>query len=330
MKTVITDWTFPDLAIEEGILKPLGTEVVARPCRSEPDLLAATGDADVVITQFARLTPAVIQGMRRAKAIIRYGIGVDNVDLAAASACGIPVCNVPDYCIDEVADHTLALLLSLTRQIPAHHAHVQAGHWGLATPLEGFRSLAGQQVTLVGFGRIGRQVLARLLPFRVRVRVFDPMLSPEAISQAGATPVATLEEALPLTDILSLHCPSTSRTRQLIGEKGFALLKPGALLLNVARGDLVDTAALIQALDAGRLAGAGLDVCDPEPIPAGHPLLGRPNVILAPHVASCSVPAVTRLRKSVATLAATALRGELPPNVVNGVTTLPHHGSTLS
>jgi D-3-phosphoglycerate dehydrogenase len=318
MKIAITDWTFPDLEIESSILQPLGIEIVARQSRTEGELIALVADADAVITQFARVNAGVIAAMTKARAIVRYGIGVDNVDLEAARGRGIPVCNVPDYCIDEVADHTLAFILGLTRQVVSHTADIRAGQWRLAVPLPGMKALRDLTVGVVGFGRIGREVVRRLLPFKCRILVHDPVVPLDDIRAAGAD-AASLKELLSSADLLTLHCPSTAATRKLIGAGALAAMKPGALLVNVARGDLVDTPALVAALESGRLAAAALDVFDPEPIPADHPLRKLPNVILAPHIASCSQPAVRKLRETVANLAAIAARGQLPPNIVNGV-----------
>jgi len=316
----ITDWTFPDLGIEEEVLKPVGHQIIARQCKSEADLISLTRDADCVITQFARVNANVIAAMARARAIVRYGIGVDNVDLDAARAHGIPICNVLDYCIDEVADHTLAFILAATRQVVSHTVHLRAGKWGLAGPLSGMNALRDLTVGVVGFGRIGREVVRRLIAFKCQVVVFDPIVPVGEIERAGARPAASVEQLLPVCDILTLHCPSTAKTRRMISRDALAALKPGAVLINVARGDLVDTAALVEALQSGHLGGAALDVCDPEPIPAESALLKLSNVIVAPHIASASPPAVRRLRETAATLAAAALKGELPPNVVNGLT----------
>ena len=314
---VVTDWTFADLAVEEGILKPLGVDFIARQCRSESDLIALVTDADVVITQFGRLTCTVIGAMRRARAIVRYGIGVDNIDLDAARDLGIPVANVPDYCIDEVADQTLAFILTLTRQVVSYHQQVSQGQWGLGP--QSMHALAGLTVGVVGFGRIGRAVVQRLAAFRPRIVVFDPMVAANEIERHGAGAAATLEELLSRSDVLTLHCPSTPQTRRMLDARALAKLKKGALLVNVARGDIIDTDALVQALRDGQIAGAALDVCDPEPIPSEHPLLKMRNVVLAPHVASVSEVAVRTLRETVATLAALALANGLPPNIVNGV-----------
>jgi D-3-phosphoglycerate dehydrogenase len=317
-RVAITDWTFPDLRIEEDILRGAGVVVSSRQCRTEAELLELCGDADVIVTQFARIQARVIEGLRRARAIVRYGIGVDNIDLEAARARGIPVCNVPDYCIDEVADQALAFILALTRQVVAHQDHLRAGQWGLAVPLSSMTALRGRTVGVVGFGRIGRAVVQRLMPFQCAVRVFDPLIPVAEIAAFGGQ-AGSLEEVLRTADVLTLHCPSNAATRKLIGRATLEQLKPGALLVNVSRGDLVDSEALVAALQSGHVAGAALDVFDPEPIPFGHPIRKLPNVILAPHIASCSVPAVTQLRQSVARIALAAVQGEPLPTVVNGV-----------
>ena len=163
---VVTDWTFPDLSVEEKILRASGVELVSRQCKSEKELIDLCADADAVITQFARVNANVVSAMRKARAIVRYGVGVDNIDLDTARERGIPVCNVPDYCIDEVADQTLAFILATTRQVVTHANHLRAGQWGLATPLAGMKALRDLTVGVVGFGRIGREVVKRLMPFK--------------------------------------------------------------------------------------------------------------------------------------------------------------------
>lgn len=315
---VITDWTFPDLSIEEEILKAHGIEVVARQCKSEADLIGLCADADAVITQFARVNANVVSAMQKVRAIVRYGIGVDNIDLDVARARGIPVCNVPDYCIDEVADQTLAFILATTRQVVIHANHLRTGNWGLATTLAGMKALRDLTVGVVGFGRIGREVVKRLLAFKCAVQVFDPVAPATEIEKSGARPTC-FDELLKNADVLTLHCPSTPQTRKMMNRETFAKLRRGAILINVGRGDLADPDALTAALQSGHLGAAALDVFDPEPIPAGHPIRALPNVILAPHIASCSVPAVTKLRESVAHLALAAVRGEALPTIVNGV-----------
>ena len=273
-------------------------------------------DADAVITQFASVNTDVIANMRQAKVIVRYGIGVDNVDLAAARARGIPVCNVPDYCIDEVADHTLAFILATTRQVVTNSNLVHSRKWGLATSLDQMRALRDLTVGVVGFGRIGREVAARLRVFKCRVLVHDPVVVDSTIIHAGCAP-ASLAQLLSDSDVITLHCPSTATTRGLINRSSLATTRRGVILINLARGDLVDSQALTEALQSGQVSNAALDVFAPEPIPADHPILQMENVILASHIASASVPAVRKLRETAAGLALMAVRGEPLPNVVN-------------
>jgi D-3-phosphoglycerate dehydrogenase len=307
--------------MEQRILEPLGAVLDARQCKTVEQLLPLVADADAVLTQFSPVNAQVIAAMKTARVIVRYGVGVDNIDLAAAKEQGIPVCNVPDYCIDEVADHTLAFILGVTRQVVPNCVRVRGGQWGLAVPLAEMKTLRELTVGIVGFGRIGREVARRLQPFRAGIRVFDPAVNPKEIESAGASAVASLDELLPQCDIITLHCPSTAQTRRMIGAARLKIMKRGSILVNLARGDLVDTHALVAALQSGHLAAAALDVCDPEPIPPGHPLLQMPNVIVAAHVASTSTRAVRTLRETAAGLVASRLRGEALTNVVNGVTT---------
>lgn len=319
MPTVaITDYTFPNLDIEQGILQPLDVEVLAGQCKTAETLIPLVAQADAVLTQFAPVRAEVISAMQRAKVIVRYGIGVDNVDLEAARARGIPVCNVPDYCIDEVADHTLAFILAATRQVFPNAQSIREGKWGCATPLEQLRTLRDQTVGIVGFGRIGREVAARLAAFKCRRLVHDPVV-PAAAIQAAHCEAVSLKDLLAQADIVTLHCPSTPQTRKLLNADSLAQLKPGAIVVNLARGDLIDTPALIAALQSGQVGGAALDVCDPEPIPADSPLRSLPNVLAASHIASASPKSVRTLRETAARIAAAALRGERLPNVVNGV-----------
>ncbi|MDB5348249.1 MAG: C-terminal binding protein [Schlesneria sp.] len=318
MQVAITDFSFPNLEVEQGILEAAGFQVVSGQCKTPETLIPFVRDADAVITQFAPIKADVIAAMQKAKVIVRYGIGVDNVDLEAARQRGIPVCNVPDYCIDEVADHTLAFILGATRQVVANTNHVRAGNWGIPFGLDQMKTLRDQTVGIVGFGRIGREVVARLAPFKCRRLVFDPVVPADAIRAAGCEPV-DLATIIAESDILTLHCPSTAQTRRLVNKSSIAQMKRGSILINLARGDLVETDALVEALQSGQLGAAAIDVCDPEPIPVGHPLRQLPNVIVASHIASASVKAVRTLRETAAGLAAKALRGEKLPNVVNGV-----------
>ncbi|MBB73714.1 MAG: hydroxyacid dehydrogenase [Planctomycetaceae bacterium] len=317
-KVAVTDFTFPNLDLESAILEPLGCQLVAGQCKDAASLIELTADADHVITQFAPIDAEVIAAMQRADVIVRYGIGVDNVDLDAARTRGIPVCNVPDYCIEEVSDQTLAFMLGCTRQLSTNHRKVATGDWGLGTPLEQMRTLCDLVVGVAGFGRIGRAVTRRLVAFGCRVQVFDPIVKSNDIESLGA--VATDWDALvKSSDVLTLHCPSTDETRGIINRETLSQMPPGAILINVARGDLVNTDALVEALQTGHLSGAALDVFDPEPLPADHPLTQLENVLLSSHIASASVKAARKLRETVAGIVAARVRGERLPNIVNGV-----------
>ncbi len=319
MPTVaVTDFTFPSLEVEETILRAVGAEVIHGQCKTAEQLLPLVSGADAVITQFAPVNAEVIAAMQKARVIVRYGIGVDNVDLEAARLKGIPVCNVPDYCIDEVADHTLALILCTTRQVLHNALFIRDGKWGLATPLAELRSLRDQTVGIVGFGRIGRAVASRLAPFQCRRLVFDPGIAADEILATRCEPCSR-DRLLSHADIVTLHCPSTPQTRKMLNAKSLASMKPGAIVINLARGDLIDTTALVAALYAGHIGAAALDVCDPEPIPLDSPLRSLPNVITTPQIAAASVKAVRRLRETAAGIAAAALRGEPLPNIVNGL-----------
>ncbi len=318
MKAVITDYGFNSIELERKAIEGAGHSLDARTRTTAAELMELVADADCVITQFAPITADVIRGMRRARGIVRYGIGVDNVDLEAAKSAGIPVCNVPDYCIDEVADHTLAFALALTRCIVPNSNLVASGKWGLATPIESMSALKTMTVGVIGFGRIGREVARRFLAFKARVQVFDPIAPAAAVRDAGCEPV-DLETLLRSSDLITLHCPSTAQTRGMINRDSLAKTKRGLLLVNVGRGDLVDPAALIEALGSGAIRGAALDVYSPEPIPKDSPILAMSNVVFSAHIASASPTAVEKLKSSAASTAVAALRGELPPNVVNGV-----------
>lgn len=318
LQVVITDATFGSFEIEERILTPRGCTLKPRQCKTTNELIDLTANADFVLTQFAPITAEVIGSMRRARLIVRYGVGVDNVDLDAARRAGIPVCNVPDYCIAEVADHTLALALAATRRVTTHWDRVRAGHWGMTVPLDEMKTLSGMTVGVIGFGRIGHQVVQRLRAFGCRIRVSDPVVPAEKIKAAGAEP-ASLEDVWRESDLITLHCPSGPETRNIVNAESLAKMKPGVVLVNVGRGDLVNPNDLLAALDSRRVSIAALDVWNPEPPDAQGPLLKMDNVIFTPHVASASVKAVRTLRESVANAVVRVIRGEPLLNAVNGV-----------
>jgi D-3-phosphoglycerate dehydrogenase len=318
-KVAITDHTFDPLETEKSILEPLGCQIIDQISGADaPKLIALVKDAEYVMTQFAPINAEVIGAMQKCRVIVRYGIGVDNVNLEAAAARKIPVCNVPDFCTDEVADHTLAMILEMTRRVSENGARVRAGVWNLAVPLEAMRTLRDMTIGLVGFGRIGREVARRLKPFKCRLLVSDPVVPASLITQEGCTSVA-FDELLAQSDLVSLHCPSMEKTRYMINAQSIAKMKQGTLFVNVSRGTLVRTDDLVAALQKGVIGAAALDVTDPEPIGSDSPLVKMPNVIITAHIASASVAAVKKLRTDAANTVAIAVRGGKLPNIVNGL-----------
>jgi len=318
LKVAVTDYTFADLSVEKEILEPLGCQVVGhQKFQGEEALKELVKDADYVIAQFAPVNANVINAMQKNQIIVRYGIGYDNVDCKAAAAKNIPVCNVPDFCVDEVADHAVAMILALARKIVPNNV-VASGQWKLAVPLDQMFVMKKLTVGLVAYGKIGKEVALRLKPFKCNILVFDPVVDAAVIKKDGFTP-ATLDEIYAQSDLVSLHCPSNEHTKQMINAKSIAKMKKGVMFVNTSRGTLVNTDDLVAALKSGHISAAALDVTDPEPIPSDSPLLKMNNVIINSHIASASVAAVLNLRKSVANTVIAAIKKEKLPNVVNGV-----------
>jgi D-3-phosphoglycerate dehydrogenase len=274
-----------------------------------------TQGADGVLNCYAKMTTRVIENLSRCKIIARYGIGVDNVDLLAATRAGILVTNVPDYCIDEVSDHALALLLTLARHIVAADRAVKAGAWDVVAHAEIHR-LRGQTLGLLGFGKIARAVASKVQPLGMKVLAYDPYIEPALIVPHGAEAV-NLERILAEADVISIHVPLSPETRNLIGESELARMKPTAFVINTSRGGIVDEQALAKALTAKRLGGAALDVLSVEPPPSDHPLRQAPNVILTPHLGFYSRESVVELQTKAAEEVARALKGEPPRSPIN-------------
>lgn len=305
---VITDSGFPSLDIEREIIKSAGSKMVAFQCKTEADVIAAAGGANALIVQWAPITRAVIQTLSVCNVIVRYGIGTDNVDLVAARDHGIPVCNIPDYCVDEVADHTFAMAMSLVRQIQAIDHSVRQNVWKIVPPRPMLASRQMRFVTL-GYGRIAREVLQRARACKFDVAACDPYL-PTSADIPGYVQRIGMQEALESADLLSLHVPLTDGTFHLINAQSLHTMKDTSILLNTARGGLVDTIALAEALCRGQIGGAGLDVFEKEPLEANHPLRKSPNVLLTSHVAWYSEMSVPELQRRAAQEAVRALTGE--------------------
>lgn len=316
-KVVITDFGSPenDLEAEELRLSGLDVNLVRLNARTPQDLLPHVLDADGLIVQWCKVPAEILSQLQQCKVISRYGIGVDMIDLAAAGEHGIPVCNTPDYCIDEVSTHTLTFLLMLNRQILPQHQHVRAGKWGPPVPTPPAR-LSTQTLGVVGMGNIGRVVVSKAVPFGLKILVYDPYLNPAVAKELGVE-LVDLPTLLQQSDYVSLHCPLTDETRHLISGPQLRQMKPTAYLINMARGPIVDQVALTEALTSGTIAGAALDVLEQEPPPAEEPILKLDNVLFTPHLSSWSAQSFVQLRREVVQNVVTVLRGELPRSVVN-------------
>ncbi len=305
----VTDYTFPTLEPEQKVLSRIGAIVKGHQAKTEAELMSAVAGHKVVITQFAPMTRKVLETLEPNATVIRYGVGVDNIDLKAAKDLGINVAYVPDYCMDEVADHTVSMMLSLLRRLPMLDAGVRAGRWDgiqLAKPM---LALNQTVIGLIGLGRIGRAVVKRLKVFDCQFLVFDPYLKPEQAKALGLE-LANLETVLSQADALSLHIPLSDETRHFINKDRLVQMKPTAIVVNTARGGLVDAEALANALKGKTLYAAALDVFETEPLPADSPLRDAPNLLLSPHLAWYSETAIERLQYLAAEEALRALKGE--------------------
>jgi D-3-phosphoglycerate dehydrogenase len=304
----ITDSPFPSLDPAKKALERLAPEYRMARSPAADDILFVARDADAILVTYAKLPGELLRQLTRCKAIGRFGLGVDNIDLPAAKELGIAVNYVPDYCLREVSDHAMALLLALARKVPFSNRLVQSGRWEVP-PIVPLRRLEGQVLGLIGFGNIPRALAPKARAFGLRVLTHDPYAKPDVLAAAGVAGVS-FDELMARSDFISVHAPLTPGTRGLVGTAAFAKMKKGALLINTARGPLVDEAALVAALDSGQLGGAALDVVTAEPLAKDSPLLGRDNVILTPHTAFYSVEALEELQTKCASDVARVLSGE--------------------
>jgi D-3-phosphoglycerate dehydrogenase len=311
----ITDSVFPTLEPVERALAKLDAEVQLAAEPTAEGILAVARRADGLLVTYAKVTEAIIQQLERCRVIARFGIGVDNVDIQAATHKSIVVTRVPDYCIDEVSDHALALLLALVRKIPHTNQQVNAGVWSVNSVVPIHR-VRGHILGLVGFGQIPRALAPKAQAMGLGIIAFDPYVPAEAMEALGVRQVG-LDDLLHESDYISVHAPLTADTHHMFDREAFRKMKSEAVLINTARGPLIDEAALAEALDAGELGGAALDVLETEPPAADSPLLGRSNVILTPHTAFYSLESLVELQTKAAQEVARVLQGERPRNPVN-------------
>lgn len=307
---VVTDSPFPSLDPAKAALARLKPELRMAKSASAEDILAVARDADAIMVTYAKLPGDLLRQLNRCKAIGRFGLGVDNIDIPVAVELGITVTYVPDYCMHEVSDHAMALLLALVRKIPLSNKLVQAGRWEMPAVVPIHR-LDGRVLGLVGFGNIPRALVPKAKSFGLKVIAHDPFVSADVLHKTGVEGVS-FDRLLEMSDYISIHAPLNDKTRDLFNLDVFRKMKKGALLVNTARGPLIDEKALLQALDSGQLGGAALDVVAAEPLAKDSPLIGRDDLILTPHTAFYSVEALNELQTKCATDVARVLSGEKP------------------
>ncbi len=313
-KVVLTDYVWESLEVEKKTLAGLA-ELTALQTKTPDQFAAAAADCDALLNTYAGpITADVMAKMPKCKIIARYGIGVDTIDLEAATAAGIIVTNNPTYCIEEVAEHTMALLLSAARKITFYDRQVRAGKWEVP-PGKPIQRLSGSTLGLIGFGNIARQVAIRAAAFGMKVLFADPFVKEGQFDAPGKK--MELLDMLKQSDFVSVHPPLTAQTRKSINDEAFNAMKPSAVIINCARGPVIDTDALVRALDAKKISGAALDTTDPEPLPNPHPLRGRENVIINPHAAWYSEQAMVGLQAGAPGEVRRVLSGEWPIHVVN-------------
>jgi D-3-phosphoglycerate dehydrogenase len=304
----VTDSVFPSLDPAKAALAKLNPTFLMSKSSNADDILAVAKDADAILVTYAKLTRDILMQLTKCKAIGRFGLGVDNIDLPAAKEKGIAVNYVPDYCIREVSDHTMALLLALIRKIPLSNKLVQSGRWEMPAVVP-IRRIEGTVLGLIGFGHIPRLVAPKAKAFGIKVVAYDPYAKPEIFKTAGVESV-DFDTLLNTSDYVSVHAPLLPATRGLMNAGVFGKMKKGAYIVNTARGPLIDEPALIAALDSGQIGGAGLDVVAAEPLAKDSALLGRDNVIISPHTAFYSIEALTELQTKCAIDVARVLSGE--------------------
>jgi D-3-phosphoglycerate dehydrogenase len=311
-RVVITDCDHGSIKEEKEESDRIGAELILAQVKEEEDLIRACKEAEGLINQYALLTRRVLERLPNCKVVSRYGVGVDPVDLKAATDLGIIVANVPDYCMDEVSNQTVAMILTLIRKTAFFDRKVKSNQWDFHLGIPIYR-IHGKTLGLIGCGRIGLEVAKKISGFGVKVIAFDPYLQ-----RAGeGIELTDFDTVLKKSDFISIHCPLNESTRHLLGEQAFKTMEKKPILINTSRGPIVDEKALIQALAEGRVSGAGLDVLEKEPPDPKNPLLKMENVILSPHVGFYSVESISELKRRTAENVSAVLLGKLPKSVVN-------------
>ena len=313
-KVVITDAEYPSFDIEKKVLSKRNVELIKFHCKTEEELIRNCNGADALLNQYAKITPNVIENLKQVKIIARYGIGVDNVNLDAATKKGIFVTNVV-YDICDVADHTIALMLALTRKLFFVDKSIKKLEWDWKK-FAPITRIKGKTVGIIGLGRVGRQVAKRIKGFDVNLLAYDPYIPSEVFKTYNAKQV-NFDTLLEQSDIVTVHVPLNDETRHMISSAQLKKMKKKAILINAARGGIVDEKALCNALTKKEIAGTGLDVLEQEPIKKDNPLLRFENVIITPHMSWYSEDAVDEVQRIAAEQVLQCLEGRVPTNLVN-------------
>ncbi|ARP43008.1 MULTISPECIES: C-terminal binding protein [Geobacillus] len=314
-KVVVTDYEFQTLKPEQEVLSPLNVDFVVAQCYTEEEVIAVCKDADAIINQYAPISAKVIDQLEKCKVISRYGVGVNTVDVDAATEKGIIVANVTDYSVDEVSDHALALLLSLARKIVKLNDEVKSGVWNFNVGKPIYR-LRGRTLGLVGFGRIPQALAKKAQSLGLYVIAYDPYI-PAKVARQFNVHLVELNDLFRQSDYISVHAPLTKETKGMISDEQFHLAKKELIIVNTARGPVIDESSLIRALQDGKISGAGLDVTEYEPIHPDNPLLQMENVVITPHIAWYSEESEMELKRKTAQNVADVLSGCYPRYLVN-------------
>lgn len=318
MKIVFSDLDHASHDIEDEVFTKAGFDVPLLNCRSEDDLIEQAADADIILNQYAPFTTRVFDALPKLKQIIRYGVGVNNVDLEAATSAGVQVCNVPDYGMHEVSDHALALTLAMVRKVVQMNASCRAGRWEYAEAIPISRQ-SHMTVGLIGLGRIGKLYAHKAHSLGFSVIGYDPFYQPNAEDDTDYISSVTIEEIYSHSDVVAIFCPLTDETRHMVGMEAFAKMKSHAYIVNTSRGGIIDEAALAEALASGAIAGAALDTTEREPLPKESPLWAFNNCLVTPHMAWYSEDAAEELKRKVAEEAVRFASGEKVKWPVNEV-----------
>lgn len=314
-KILITDYAWSSLEPEREVLSEIGGELIIAESGSESELGKYAPIVDAILTCWKPVQESVINAAKKCQIISRYGIGVDNINVSVATEQGIIVTNVPTYCVDEVSDHTIALMLSCIRKTSRYNRSVRSGKWDSSIGEKMYR-LRGKTLGVIGFGNIAKSVIQKIKSFGLEVRVFSPRTSDKEIESHGGLKVS-FESLLSESDIITIHAPLTPETHHMFKFQEFSQMKNTAYLINTARGGIIDSGALEKALKSGEIAGAGIDVLEAEPPYVDEPLLYMNNVVITPHAAFISEESIHELQVTAARCVAQVLSGQLPETVIN-------------